>query len=367
MTQKSEDGTIKPFSFLSGKFNTTSVNWSINDKELYSAVFAVKRYQHIIDNSSIIIHTDHKNLTYLEKPESRTTKGSSIVRIKRWNLFIMENNVQMIFIPGEDNVVADLLSRWSYPDLARSAHTDVIGLRPEKHLSRSMGWTRAETKQLRKLIQLYGMGAWMDILNSWMLPGKTVSQMVAKTIKMLGQQSIKQFQGMRIDPKLIRKLVVSKRKGYKEGEVMKGAGQAVKPDVMRMLEKHTNLFVEICPLKIEEISGNFTKKMTEPDKTRYLITLNNYNKELIRLIYLYNIIMDEERFYWYERYRFVIRDILHDKKTLRRWKLNRLKVVSKLLVKKRDAVDMKRFERMEEALGDVISRTKELAVTKKNN
>ena len=88
LTQRHGD-FYKPFSFLSGKFTNNSLNWSINDKELYSVVFSIKRFDYLIDNSRVIVHTDHKNLIYLRKPESRTTKGGTLSRIKRWNIFLL--------------------------------------------------------------------------------------------------------------------------------------------------------------------------------------------------------------------------------------------------------------------------------------
>ncbi len=65
---------------------------------------------------------------------------------------------------------------------------------------------------LKLLIQRFGVGKWGRILECNYLPGKTISQLVNETIKLIGQKQIRQFQGVCIDPFVLRK-VVMKREG----------------------------------------------------------------------------------------------------------------------------------------------------------
>lgn len=53
-----------------------------------------------------------------------------------------------------------------------------------------IGWTRAETRNLRLGIMKYGIGNWQSFDNC-LLTDKTHSQIVCETQRMLGQQSMK--------------------------------------------------------------------------------------------------------------------------------------------------------------------------------
>jgi hypothetical protein len=63
----------------------------------------------------------------------------------------------------------------------------------------SPGWTRNEVEVLKIALMKYGIGKWRKIKRCKCLPGKTVSQMVLQTQRLLGQQSIAEFMGIRVD------------------------------------------------------------------------------------------------------------------------------------------------------------------------
>jgi hypothetical protein len=52
-------------------------------------------------NEVLIVHTDHENLTYKIHSD----------RVMRWRLFIEEYSPDLRYIKGENNIVADALSR----------------------------------------------------------------------------------------------------------------------------------------------------------------------------------------------------------------------------------------------------------------
>ena len=67
-----------------------------------SIVETLKEFRTILLGQELIIHTDHKNLVY---------KSLTSDRVLRWRLYIEEYSLEIKYIKGEKNVVADALSR----------------------------------------------------------------------------------------------------------------------------------------------------------------------------------------------------------------------------------------------------------------
>lgn len=63
----------------------------------------------------------------------------------------------------------------------------------------SPGWSNEEVEVLKVLLIKYGIGRWRKIEQSQCLPGKSISQLIIQTQKLLGQQSLAEFIGLRID------------------------------------------------------------------------------------------------------------------------------------------------------------------------
>jgi len=63
----------------------------------------------------------------------------------------------------------------------------------------SPGWSKEENEILRAAIMKYGLGAWTAILKAKVLPGKTAAQLNLQTQRMLGQQSLGGFMGIKLD------------------------------------------------------------------------------------------------------------------------------------------------------------------------
>ncbi len=63
----------------------------------------------------------------------------------------------------------------------------------------SPGWTKEEVDIFKIALTKYGIGKWNQIRESGCLPNKTNSQMNIQTQKLLGQQSLSEFMGLRID------------------------------------------------------------------------------------------------------------------------------------------------------------------------
>ena len=98
----SQDG--KPIAFYSRKLNDAQTRYTTTERELLSIVETLKAYRNILLGHRIIVHTDHKNLVY---------KTFNTERVMRWRLLIEEYGPELHYIKGEDNIVADVLSRYN--------------------------------------------------------------------------------------------------------------------------------------------------------------------------------------------------------------------------------------------------------------
>ena len=78
------------------------MRYTTTERELLSIVETFKEFRTILMGQQLIVHTDHENLTY---------KHFNSDRVMRWRLFIEEYSPDLRYIKGEENIVADALSR----------------------------------------------------------------------------------------------------------------------------------------------------------------------------------------------------------------------------------------------------------------
>ncbi|MFK7806887.1 MAG: RNase H-like domain-containing protein [Saprospiraceae bacterium] len=104
------------------KWTEQEVKWHISSQEAYPVVFALERLDYLFAGKRINIFMDHKNLIYIFEPEAATSK-TTLMRLQRWALIIQSSNYCIRHISGEDNIVADLFSRWALDQ--RRCPTDV--------------------------------------------------------------------------------------------------------------------------------------------------------------------------------------------------------------------------------------------------
>ena len=92
----------KPIAFYTRKLNPAQTRYTTTERELLSIVECFKEFRNILLGQQIIVYTDHENLTY---------KNHNSDRVMRWRLYIEEYAPDLRYIKGENNVVADALSR----------------------------------------------------------------------------------------------------------------------------------------------------------------------------------------------------------------------------------------------------------------
>jgi hypothetical protein len=92
----------RPIRFISKALTGAQLNWSTPEKEAYAIFFSITKLEHLLRDVKFILQTDHKNLTFIDKGKGK---------ILRWKLALQEYNFSINHIPGQDNIVADGLSR----------------------------------------------------------------------------------------------------------------------------------------------------------------------------------------------------------------------------------------------------------------
>ena len=92
----------KPIAFYSRKMNSAQHNYTTTKKELLSIVEYPKEFRNILLGHQITVYTHHKNLTY---------NIFNTEHVMRWRLILEEFGPELKYIKGENNVVADALSR----------------------------------------------------------------------------------------------------------------------------------------------------------------------------------------------------------------------------------------------------------------
>ena len=75
------------------------------EKELLAFIFTLKKCEHLLRYQQIVWRTDNIALKNLE------IKWYFADRLKRWLWYMNSYNIEIEYLPGEQNVVADALSR----------------------------------------------------------------------------------------------------------------------------------------------------------------------------------------------------------------------------------------------------------------
>lgn len=105
--EQANDGKREPLGFFSQKFTPTQTKYSAYDRDLLAVYSAIKYFCFMIERKNPVIYTDHKPLIYVFN--QRPTKVSP--RQQHQLEFISQFTTDIRHIAGEDNKVADALSR----------------------------------------------------------------------------------------------------------------------------------------------------------------------------------------------------------------------------------------------------------------
>lgn len=110
----------KPIYFLSHRLTKTQQRWSTIERECYAIVFSLDKLRYYINGAKVIVRTDHKPLLSLFNQEIKSK------RCEKFYYSIASYDVTLEYIKGEQNCIADLLSRLpKSSERSSSAETEV--------------------------------------------------------------------------------------------------------------------------------------------------------------------------------------------------------------------------------------------------
>lgn len=95
----------RPIAFLSQTLSDRGQRRSVYERELMTIVMAVQKWRHYLLGRHFIIHTDHKSLKFLT--EQRVLGEEQF----KWTSKLMGFDFEIRYKPGNDNRVANALSR----------------------------------------------------------------------------------------------------------------------------------------------------------------------------------------------------------------------------------------------------------------
>jgi transposase InsO family protein len=107
-----------PVAYYSRKLTPAQRNYTVGEREMLSMVETLKEFHTMLYGSQHIhIYTDHKNNTF---------QRFNTQRVIRWRLFLEDYGVQLHYIKGSTNGMADALSRLPFEERALSSSSPTL-------------------------------------------------------------------------------------------------------------------------------------------------------------------------------------------------------------------------------------------------
>ncbi len=100
--------------FMSLKLTGSQRYWVPRKQETYPLVLVLLKWQSWIGLNEVLVLTDHKALQSWYTEHLDTPSGP-LGRRGRWHEFFSRFFLRVEYLPGEDNLLPDALSRWAYP------------------------------------------------------------------------------------------------------------------------------------------------------------------------------------------------------------------------------------------------------------
>ena len=140
----------KPVMYMSRALTETEQRYSNIERELLTIVFALERLNHYTFGRTITVQSDHQPLQSLWKKSI----VSDSPRLQRLLLRLAHYDINMEFLWGKENVIADVLSRvcplQSNNSKIKDSNIDVI---PIHHITQSAPVSRTKLQELRLATQ----------------------------------------------------------------------------------------------------------------------------------------------------------------------------------------------------------------------
>ena len=114
------EGKLRTVALFSRKLTQSQLNWAVKVKEMYAVVAALHKFSGLINFQPVLVQTDHRALEHWVTENVDTPSGPR-GRRGRWHEILSKLEIE--YLPGKENEIADAMSRWAYP--ATSARQDV--------------------------------------------------------------------------------------------------------------------------------------------------------------------------------------------------------------------------------------------------
>ena len=130
----------------------------------------------------------------------------------------------------------------------------------------SPGWTKEEVGVLRLCLMKFGVGMWVQIVDSGVLPGKQIQQLNGQTQRFLGKQSLAEYTRLKVDVDAIRADNLAKQgpEIYRKNGLITNTGSKMKPDALRALREANEAKYGLTDDQVEAIV------LPDPPKTTNL-------------------------------------------------------------------------------------------------
>lgn len=116
--------TARPVAFESMTLKGAELNYPVHEKELLAIIRALRKWKVDLLGSEFLVYTDHKTLLNFN------TQVHLSRRQARWMEELSIYDCKFVYVKGEDNTVADSLSRYPFPIVAESDAAEATAHHP---------------------------------------------------------------------------------------------------------------------------------------------------------------------------------------------------------------------------------------------
>ncbi len=99
------DDNMQPVAFCARKLQGPETRYTVTEQELLAIVYCFQQWRCYLEGTSVFLHTDHEPLTWLQSQKSLNRRQA------HWLEFMSRFTYTLLYVKGDENVVADALSR----------------------------------------------------------------------------------------------------------------------------------------------------------------------------------------------------------------------------------------------------------------